>query len=478
MAEVLLVHAQDAHTKGFVGSMPPLGVCWLATALESVGVSVAIADMHVETRPFEEILLGERPSILGISSTTAARFDAFGYATECKRLLPGTLVLLGGSHVSCAAQDTLEHLPQLDAVVRGEGEQALCGITRRFLLGNRDLSGIAGVTFRRNGEVIHNPDAVRVQDLDSLGFPARHLLRMEAYDLENEFIGGKAQHVTATRGCPFQCTFCSAAAIWGRRYTYRSPAHVIDEIELLRDQYGAEGIRFMDALITVRKDYVLQLCDEIEKRNVGLPWECEVRVDTVDEEILRRMRKAGCYYLDFGVESINPRVLGRMKKQTTPEQIRSVLKLTHHLGFKTKAFFTLGHISETVAEARETLRFIRKFRAHISRIGGGVGISVYPGTEVEEYARQSGFLPAGFSWSQPYFEKENLYFSASPHVPLLIQPQMTMGDLHGLRRRHLFIKLQDPQILAANLKRLADRATLRRFVQMAKGVFSHKKRAE
>ena len=471
MSDVLLVHAEDSFTKGFVGSMPPLGLAWLATSLHREGLSVRIFDPQVETETFEDVFRSERPSVLGVSVTTAARFKAFDYVKRAKELDPKVLTVLGGPHVTCSANDTLEHLPELDAVVRGEGEPAFTEVCLRHLDGHPDFSGIGSLSWRSEGNVFHNGNGSRVKDLDSLGFPARELLANDLYNLENEFIGGRAFHMMASRGCPYQCSFCSAGAIWDHRVTFRSPEHVVEEMIQLRDQYGAEGIRFMDALVTVRKSFTMALCEEIKRRDIVMPWECEIRVDTVDEEMLRAMREAGCYYLDFGVESIHPEMLKRMKKKITPEQVSHIMKLSHELGFKTKVFFTIGHIEETVDQAMETLRFIRKNKRYISRIGGGVGIHIYPGTEVERFAREEGLMPDNFHWSAPYHHEENLHFSTPPSVPILIQPQLTWRELHLMRRRHLFQKLRDPEVIKANLQKLRGRAALRRIKNLAGGVF-------
>ncbi|UCF06290.1 MAG: B12-binding domain-containing radical SAM protein [bacterium] len=471
MSKVLLLHAEDKYTRGFVGAMPPLGLAYLATALEREGLSVAILDRQIDTRLFEDVFDSQQPEILGISCTTATRFEAFRYAAEAKRRRPGTLVVLGGSHATCTAEDTLRHLPQFDVIVRGEGELSFSAVARRFLSGSRDFSGIPGVSFRHDGRLIHSPPAERVFDLDTIGFPARHLLPNDLYKLENEFIGGRSYHVMASRGCPYQCTFCSAAEIWGRRITYRSPQHVVNEMVHLRDKFGAEGFRFMDALITQRRKYIHDLCTEIVRRDVVLPWEAEVRADTIDEEILDWMRKAGCYYIDIGAESINPAVLKRMRKQITPEQITGVLQLAHKMGIKTKVFFTFGHIGETFDQALETLAFMRKNRRYVCRIGGSIGINIFPGTEVEKYARTIGSLPEDFSWSLPYEDKRNLVFSTSPSVPILIQPQLGWREMYSLRRRHLFQKMKDPTILAANFKRLKDPIAFRRLARIFTGVW-------
>jgi anaerobic magnesium-protoporphyrin IX monomethyl ester cyclase len=225
MSDVLLVHAEDSFTKGFVGSMPPLGLAWLATSLHREGLSVRILDPQVEEESFDDVFADERPSVLGVSVTTAARFRAFEYVRRAKELDPKTLTVLGGPHVTCCAQDTLKHLPELDAVVRGEGEIPFTEICMRQMDGQPDFSGIGSLSWRRDAEVLHNGNGSRVKDLDSLGFPARDLLANDLYELENEFLGTKSFHLMASRGCPYQCSFCSAGAIWDHRVTFRSPGH-------------------------------------------------------------------------------------------------------------------------------------------------------------------------------------------------------------------------------------------------------------
>ena len=471
MLEVLLLHAEEPQTQGFVGMMPPLGLAWLASSLETAGIGVEILDRQVDPRSFIDVFQKAHPKILGISTTTAARFQAFHYAAEAKRLAPETVVVFGGSHATCTPHDTLTHLPQVDTVVVGEGEATLLALARRVLDGSRNLAGIPGLWHRHDGEILAGPPRPRESHLDSLGFPARHLLPNSLYRLENEFLGGTAFHIMASRGCPFACTFCSAAKIWGHHITYRTPHHVVDEMEHLRDRYGAGGFRFMDALVTLRRDYIRALCKEIIDRGINLPWECEVRADTIDEEILRLMREAGCYYVDFGAESASDRVLSRMKKKISREQISEALVLTHRLGFKTKVFFTFGHIGETLADARETLRFIRGHARCISRLGGSIGINVFPGTEVEEFARDCGCLPADFSWSTPFREARNAFFSTPPSVPILIQPGFGWREMYLVRYQQLLEKARDPRLLLSYLRHLGDPKTLRRVGRLLAGPF-------
>jgi len=170
-------------------------------------------------------------------------------------------------------------------------------------------------------------------------------------------------------------------------------------------------------------------------------------------------------------------VLSRMKKRVTREQISDALRLSHRLGFKTKVFFTFGHIGETMADARETLRFIRQNSRYITRLGGGVGINVFPGTEVEEYARESGALDPEFSWSTRYYEPRNPFFATPPNVPLLIQPQFGWKEMKRVRYLQLLHKAQDPKLVLSYLRHLGDPGTLRRVGRLLAGPFRRARRA-
>jgi hypothetical protein len=181
------------------------------------------------------------------------------------------------------------------------------------------------------------------------------------------------------------------------------------------------------------------------------------------------MREAGCYYLDFGAESASDRVLSRMKKKITRDQIAEALTLTHRLGFKTKVFFTFGHIEETLADARETLDFIRKNARYISRLGGGIGIHILPGTEVEEFAKDCGCLPPDFSWSAPFHEPRNAFFACPPTVPILTQPGFGWREMYTVRYRELMYKARDPHVLLSYLGHLADASVLRRLGRLLAG---------
>ncbi len=173
----------------------------------------------------------------------------------------------------------------------------------------------------------------------------------------------------------------------------------------------------------------------LESEIFHFPWECEIRVGTVDKELLIKMKEAGCYYVDFGIESASQKVLDLMRKGFKIEAGQELLDWCFEIGLKTKVFFSFGHIGETMADAEETFKFIEKNRSKISTLACGAGIRIYPGTYLETYARENGLLPTDFSWSAEYDDRYLGYLSQDRSVPLLIQPQLGYKELADIRLR-------------------------------------------
>jgi hypothetical protein len=252
-----------------------------------------------------------------------------------------------------------------------------------------------------------------------------------------DFLGIKGEQIITTRGCPINCTFCSASALWGKRYTMRSPGNVVAEIRQVVEKYGAQGIKFFDSTLTLNRSHILALCEALVKEGLNhLPWECEIRVDTVDKELLRTMRDAGCYYIDMGMESASERVLKSIGKKITVAQVEEVLGWAAELGLRTKLFMTWGHPNETFEDMVQTLAFAKKWRGKVTDLSGPRPIRIYPGTAVEHFARQTGCLPPGFSWSAPYYNEEGKEFHISPFVPPLIQKQLGYAELRRMKLKN------------------------------------------
>lgn len=421
---------------GRVGSYPqemePIGLAYLAAFLEAHGYSGRIVDLNVEDVDVRTVIEKENPLATGISGTTPSRFESFRIAREVKEANPLVKTVYGGPHASFTTQDILAHIPEVDVVVIGEGEQTLLELVQAFKEGNSDLSDVLGIAYRRkDGQIYQTPPRPRIVDLDELPFPARHLVQMDKYRLRMEFLDEniRGAQIITSRGCPYSCSFCSASVLWSRSYRKRSAENVISEIKLLVDRYNAQGLKFFDSTFTIDRSHVLAICAGLQREGLSsIPWECEIRADTVDRELLRSMKEAGCYYIDVGLESASSRILKGIDKRITVDQVAKVLEWAYDLGLYTKVFITFGHPGETVNDVKKTLAFTNEWQDKITKMEPNP-IIIYPGTGVEQYAQQQGYLPEGFSWSEPHYEETNKTLTVSPYDVVLYQDQLGYSEL-------------------------------------------------
>jgi anaerobic magnesium-protoporphyrin IX monomethyl ester cyclase len=442
--------------------MPPLGMLWLGGELLRAGYGVEFVDQQVDAREPASVAEELRPPLALVGGTSHSRFASFEIASRIKEVSPKTTVVYGGPHAAFTADDTLQNVPAIDLVVRGEGEGPCRELASWAEAGRRpkDLGKIKGISYRDNGKVIHNPPRPAIKDLDALGAPARGLVPMPRYEMKMDYLDDvPGASIMTARGCPIGCTFCSASAMFGSGYRARSPRAVADEVEDLVENYGARGIKIFDSTFTLSRRHVEGFCAELTSRGVDVPWECEIRVDNVDKELLAKMQEAGCYYVDVGVESGSQRVLDEcVRKKITLEAAENVLRCSRELGLLTKVFFTLGHPGETYAEARETNRFIRRNRTYIRISAYHAGVKIYPGTFIEKYAWEHGLMPPGFQWSAPYVnEGQRRLFRAPDNVPILLQPGLGLDELRRLRNVFILMKVSSPRFVFEKVKSIFKR---------------------
>jgi len=440
MLDLLLVNPGETGVP--FERIPPLGLAYIAARVEAAGLSVKIADLDVQDVRFEDLLGQFQPRIVGISGTTHTRHASFGLARRAKHHNPEIVTVYGGVHATFTARETLAHVSEIDVVVRGEGEMTMPELASTTHGGAAALRRVAGVSFRDGGEIVENPGRPGTNDLDAIGAPALHLLPMDCYHMPMAFLGSDGIAFVSSRGCTARCVFCSASAMYDHHVSCHTPAYVVDSVTRLMSDYGYEGIRFFDSTFTLHRDHVEGICDEIDRRGLRFPWECEVRVGSVDRPLLEKMRAAGCYYVDFGVESGSQRVLDIMRKAIRVEAAQQLLDWCGEIGLRTKVFFSFGHIGETMADAEATFRFIDRNRARISTLACGAGIRIYPGTYLEDYARRNGLMPDGFSWTGDYRDSRLNDLSQDPTVPLLLQPGFGLTELSAIRLRIIGEKLK------------------------------------
>lgn len=408
-------------------SMPPLGILFLAAVLEREGVEVMVEPADVMNYTWEEVAARIdrfRPDIVGVTTTTENRFDSFKLAAVAKRVDPTVMTVLGGPHISMAREDTLEHIGEVDVLVVGEGELTLVDLVRSRAEG-RPLAGVKGIYYREEEKnIVFTGQRPRLENLDELPFPARHLIPMDKYNFFVETRDGKkrqAQNVMTSRGCPFNCYFCATPLNWGRRVRGHSPERVVDEIEHLIDRYGAEFIWFYDDTLNYNSRRLHRIMDLIIERQFNIKFANEFRIDVVDKPLLEKMRRAGLERGYFGVEAGAARVRRDIvRKDFDIERAYQFVRWSRELDFVPGPFFIYSHHTETWPEARQTLDIMEEMKAINPRADISTSIlHVYPGTPIEAVAKKEGIMPADFSWSlQRDMKRVPTLPAAQGHVPL------------------------------------------------------------
>lgn len=355
---------------------PPLGITYVAAAFEAAGAEVRIFDYIVGCySPID--LQGRldrfRPQVVGSTSVTLNFPGAAAIVAEAKRHDPSLITLMGGPHVSFDDRGTLDAYPEVDLIVRGEGEQTIA----ELMAAGMDPAAwgeIRGLTFRREGRIVATDARPFIDDLDTLPLPARHLLPLSRY----QALGYPISIITS-RGCPYSCIFCLGRRMVGNKVRQRSAPLVVDEIEQILS-YGIDRINVADDLFVSHRGKVKEVCEEILRRDLRFAWSAFARVNTVDRETLLLMRKAGCDSVSFGVESGNAEMLKRIGKGITREQVKEAVSLCKEAGIIPHTSFIVGLPGETA----ETLRETEEFAAGLGSLYGYHFLAPFPGTTVRE----------------------------------------------------------------------------------------------
>ena len=361
---LLMTTAPAENAAWFLGKrLPPIGLMYIASTLEKAGYNVHILDNYLMKKPVEEIkqLIGSlNPQIVGITCGSATYHRCVTTSKAIKEVNPNIKIVVGGWHASYKPDSLLSH-PEIDYVVMGEGERAITQLANAISNGNTaQITSIAGLGMRSNSGNIKNPP-IYIQDMDEIPYPARHLLPLELYDRTIEFIDATpADVMSISRGCVFNCGFCETRKLWGNICRGFSPHRVIDEIKDLMNRYNTRGIYFINDNFTLHKDKTVELCSLMIEKKLGLEWVCDTRVDLVTDELLALMSRAGCRTIWFGIESASPRILKRIGRNITPEQVEAAFKLCKKHHIKTACSFMLGLPDETLADMKASLEFAKK----------------------------------------------------------------------------------------------------------------------
>lgn len=392
---------QTASKYKFMGVMaPPLGMSYIAAVLEENGYDVSIIDATALDYDFNQLadkVKEEKPDIVSISALTPTIGRALESAQVVKEVLPDTLVVLGGYHPTFNTKETLED-ENVDLVIRGEGEYTMLELVQTIEKGG-DISNVNGIAFEdtnENGEklIVLTPEREPIYDLDELPFPALHLLPMDHYKLLN--MDTHMSTMITSRGCPIQCSFCSSAAMHGRKIRRRSIKNIVDEMEHLVYDYGIETIAFMDDTFTVNKKRVRDLCEEIMRRDLKVFWGCTSRVDTLSEELLQKMKDSGCIAIFMGVESADQQQLDRMGKNTNIAKIENAFKMAREKKIRTIASVALGMPHDTKETMNKTIKFVKQLKPNYAIFSLA---TPYPGTRFYKEAFEKNLIQVK-DWSK------------------------------------------------------------------------------
>jgi len=357
----------------------PLGTASIAAYLKKNNIDVSVIDAWAEKINFKELenrISQSKANIVGIYMVSP-RYNEAKFTIEiCRNALPNSTIIAGGPHPSAVPIETLKEIPQLDICGIGEGEMTMLDLAK-----NTPLAKINGIAYRNKNtdEIMVTSPREFIKNLDDLPFPARELFPVQNYKTHPPY-GRKNPYFTmiTSRGCPFQCAYCSKD-VFGCNFRARSPQNVCDEIEELITKYNAREIHFYDDDFTIDTHRAENICNEILKRNIKIIWSCTTRVDLVNENLLKKMKKAGCWLISYGVESGNQQILNSINKGFTIDQVASAFEMTRKIGISTLAFLMIGLPGETKQSIQETVDLAKKLKPDF--VSWGI-LVVYPGSHL------------------------------------------------------------------------------------------------
>jgi radical SAM superfamily enzyme YgiQ (UPF0313 family) len=391
MVDVVLLNPIDkTQLKTRLGlKVPPLNLMYLASVLEKVSRSVKIIDDNLYEIGAERIakfISKFDPLVVGVTAATATLKSALRYIELIKKLLPDALTVIGGPHVTFLPLETLRGSEGLDVVVIGEGEETITDLVENFeKKGVKGLDDVRGIAYKRGKKLKINPVRPPIGDLDSIPFPARHLVAFESYKLFDTGIGS----MITSRGCVFACGFCSSSLMMGKRFRTRSPENVVDEMEELVYKYRIKDIEFLDDIFILNKKRAHAIAEEIKKRKLDVRYVASSRVDMLDPELLLQLRKSGLDSMYYGVESGSQQILNLMKKQITLRQAEDAVKVTKRMGIKVITSFILGYPGETIEDLDRTIDFSIKLDPDYAQYSI---LTPYPGTPIYYELKEKGLL--------------------------------------------------------------------------------------
>jgi radical SAM superfamily enzyme YgiQ (UPF0313 family) len=460
---------QVARGNHMTFACPPLGVAYLASSLRANGVPVTIVDAvgeapdevrAIEHEPGQPALLRygladdaivrripADTTIIGVSAMFSEEWPITRASIHAMRTaFPSAVIFVGGEHASAAPELVLRECPSVAACVIGEGEETLVDLVDAVASG-RSFDGVAGIVWRDGAAIRTNARRARIRAVDAIPEPAWDLVPMEKYLSRGLGYGvdrGRSVPIIATRGCPFQCTFCSSPAMWTTRWSARDPDAVLAEMERAITTYRAQNFDFYDLTAIVKRDWILEFSRRLTEKRWGVTWQLPAgtRSEAIDAEVAKCLYASGCRNIAYAPESGSPTLLARVKKKVNLDRMKASMRDAIAAGLKVKCNMIMGFPDETRAEMDETLRFCRD----LARIGvhdiNVTPFCPYPGSALFDALLRSGTIDevddAYFRMLASYSDLANtISFCASTSSGALsVLRWSAMAQFYGLSFAH------------------------------------------
>lgn len=372
----------------------PLGLTYIAAALEHEGYSVKIIDMN--TKGFTDNKLAkelEAVDIIGITGMITEYTEVLRLVQLSKACNHSAKVILGGALATTWTEKVMSS-SEADFAVLGEGELVITNLLSAMGSG-KEFSSIKGIAYKDNGRVIINPREDIITNPDSIPFPARHLLDISNYTTRwfksygEDVSNVKSCTIFSSRGCPYSCSFCYMD-MWGHKWRGRSPDNIISEIKMLQRDYGFNGFLFYDDTFVLDRARILEFCRKVKEENLDIVWMSSGRINLMTDELIKAMKEAGCRGISYGIESGNQGIVNSISKGITLEQVERVTRATEEAGIKVTGLFMLGILGDSKATIQQTIDFARKLNLSFYCFSLTIPLQ---GTQLYDTAVERGFIP-------------------------------------------------------------------------------------
>ncbi len=416
----------------------PIGLASISAFVKRKGFDVTLFDahaFHMERKQIMEYVRSVNPVIIGLSVMTYQLPMIVSFLQDIKQILPNCITIVGGAHISAEYRSSLQLYKEIDYAVYGEGEYTMLELLQAIET-DAPLQNIKGLAYRQDHAIKINPPRPLIEKLDRLPYPDWSSLPINRY--WDVFTTRKNYaRIIASRGCPYQCSFCGAHIAMGRTFRKRSVEHIIGELEMLYDHHHVREILFNDSTFNIDNNWVYDICEGILGMNRPLIWRANVRADRLDKKTLLKMKESGCVKVIMGIESSNDQMLKNMKKGETIEQIKHGMSILKEVNMPSDHGFILGMPGETEQSIKKTIEFAKNIKASVVTFSLA---TPFPGTHFYEQAKSEGLQVD--DWSK--FD-----FFGIPYVP----KDMTKEKLMKYYRRALRSFYLRPRYL---LKRLLE----------------------